>query len=340
MNHRRTSFACVIACCLGAAVVSCRKGSQPSAAEPDAAVEAGPSAADHDGHARDAFALWDGANGKKDPTAAKKMFGDACARGSQLGCTGLGIAYLDGIDGTGKDYKLAFANLRSACEAGIPRACSAFGSMYASGFGTAKDEAKAADLFSTSCERGEQRGCVRLALFYATGSGGLPKDLKRATDLLKKACDAGNAAGCAGAADILRAAKASPAEAMPYAERACEMKHGEGCSVLASLYGEKQDAIKQHEFAQRACDLDSASGCTALGALLLGGSGIAADHKKARAAAEKACERENPSALGCYLLATMWRRGWGGESNGFTADGYLKKSCDLGNPSACKDLRR
>jgi len=300
--------------------------------------------------ARAAFHLWDGDGdgGAKDRVGAQKVFVDTCGHGSQLGCAGLSLTYLDGVNGTGKDFKKALALLQPACDAKIGRACSALGNVYSLAEGVPKDESKAADLYKVACDANEARGCHQLGLFYALGKGGLPKDEPHAFALLKSACDAGRSDACHITAVAYRHGDGTPkstADALKYAQRACEGSHGDrsgdGCNFLAGFYergeGVPKDSKKAAELTKDACDLESASGCATLAAFLMRDS-VPLDFKGAHQAAAKACDGDD--ADGCYMLATCEARGWGTERSPMTADTFMKKACDLGNATACKEFRR
>jgi len=298
--------------------------------------------------ARVGFGMWDGDSGTKDRPGAQKVFVETCGQGSPLGCTGLAIAFLDGVNGTGKDNKKAFALLQPACDVKIGRACSALGNMSADGEGLPKDESKAADLYKLACDAGEARGCHRLGIFYALGKGGLPKDETHAFALLKSACEAGRSDACHIAAVASHHGDGTPkstADAVKYAQLACDGTHGDrsgdGCNFLAGFYfrgeGEPKDPKKAAALTKEACDLTSPSGCATYAAFLMRDA-VPPDLKGAHEAAVKACEGSD--ANGCYMLATCEARGWGTERSPMTADTYMKKACDLGNATACKEFRR
>jgi TPR repeat protein len=304
-----------------------------------------------DQKARDGFHLWDGDADAvtKDQPGAQKVFTETCSQGSQLGCTGLAITYLDGVGGTGKDYKKALALLQPACDAKVPRACSALGNVHAFGEGLPKDENKAADLYKIACDGGEQRGCYQLALWYAVGKGGLPKDMPHAFALVKTACDTGFVDACYLVASAFRdgdGAAKSLSDALAYGTKACNGLHGkrngDGCQLLAHLYndgdGVPKDSKRAAELASIACDLGSGAGCTFYGFLLVHGSGIASDAKAAYRAFEKACAAND--AEGCFNVAICQRHGLGTERDGYAADTVMKKACDLGDATACKEFRR
>jgi len=331
-------------------VVSCKGSSQ--AANTDGGDAQAASVAAADDHARAGFRLWDGDGdgGAKDQPGAQKLFTDACAQGSQLGCTGLALTYLDGVGGTGKDYKKAVSLLQPACDAKIPRACSALGNVYADGEGVAKDENKAGDLYKIACDGGEPRGCFGLGLLYAQGHGGLPKDEPHALTLMKTACDGGVVEGCYAVAIFFRdgagsAVAKSPSDAAHYAQLACDgvggRRSADGCKLLGLFYddgtGVPKDRKKERELLATSCDLGSASGCAAYGGLMLR-DGMAADRKVAAEAFGKACDGND--AQGCYGLATCERQGWGTDRSPMSADDHLKKACDLGSASACREYRR
>jgi TPR repeat protein len=293
-----------------------------------------------------AFHLWDGDGdaGRKDQSGAQKLFTETCGQGSQLGCTGLAIGDLDGVNGTGKDYKKALALLQPACDAKNGRACSALGSMYANADGVPEDKSKAGDLYKTACDLGEMRGCDRLADLYIAGQGGLPQDRKRGFDLYLKACEGGLPSGCSDVANaylVGYGVARSRGDACKYAQKACTGNDGDGCAWLAGCYSDGEswpkDKKKSVDIAKMSCErFDSARGCTVWGALLWGGDGVPKSLSAATGALTKACDGN--SAEGCLGLATLQRQR--GSDYIVVADTAMKKACDLGNATACKEFRR
>ncbi len=327
-------------------IAGCKGGREHAVALDTGDAQAAATSAAADEKAHTGFRLWDGNGdgGAKDQPGAQKVFAETCSQGSQVGCTGLALTYLDGVNGTGKDYKKAVSLLQAACDAKVPRACSALGNSYWSGDGVPKDENKAADLYKTACDGGEPRGCFGLARMYDLGKGGLPKDQPRAFALFKSACEGGVADACfvvgMDLQDGVGTSKSKP-DAVRYAQRACDGGSGEGCRMLGLLYddgtGVPKDRKKERELLAKSCDLGSATGCFAYGGLLLR-DGAKADQTTAAGAFAKACDDDN--AQGCYGLATCERQGWGLPRNPMGADTHLKKACDLGNATACKEFRR
>jgi TPR repeat protein len=299
--------------------------------------------ADADTKATEGFRKWDGQAEPKNQREAQRLFIDACDKGSQLGCAGLGLSYLDGVDGTGKDYEKALRLLQPACDAKVGRACSCLGGMNTSGNGVPKDRNKATQFYRTACELAELRGCRGLAAFYQAGEGGLPKDMKQGFDLYKKACDGGLASGCSWVANsYLRGYGVSKSResACTFAQKACDGNDGMGCEQLAHCFSDgitvPKDAKKAVELARRSCEvLGHARGCGTLGGMLLAGDGGRTDAAKAF---EKACDGDD--ADGCFGLAMCQRQGWGVSASPLSADQTMKKACDLGSASACKEFRR
>jgi len=65
-------------------------------------------------------------------------------------------------DGVPKNYLLAMADFRKACDGGNAPACSRLGDLYETGFGVSKDPAKAAALYRKACDLGDAPACERL----------------------------------------------------------------------------------------------------------------------------------------------------------------------------------
>ena len=115
-----------------------------------AALRAAVARANADKQATEAFKLWDGQGISKDQPSAQRSFDTSCQQGSPLGCAGLGVSFLDGVNGTGKDYTKALLQLASPCNAKVARACSALAFMHLRGLGTPKEGREAARSGKTS----------------------------------------------------------------------------------------------------------------------------------------------------------------------------------------------
>lgn len=286
--------------------------------------------------ARRGFAIWEKPKQERDEAEAQLLFQDACNRGSQLGCAGLGAMYLF----ASKDVEQAIELLTRACEARIGRACASLAVAYESGIGVTRDGSKAMTIARDSCSAGEYRACVLYARAMLFGDHGVARDPSKSRELAEKACASNIASGCTLAGLVQSSAVGNAIVAQKWLDKGCTLGDGPGCAALAVQYfrgglpGEAQGiAISPErgvEFATKACELGTQRGCSLLAKALANGEGIAQDLRRAHALAEQACS--NADAAGCSIAAQIAQK----EGNTDAARRFLERSCNLGNTVACR----
>jgi uncharacterized protein len=282
------------------------------------------------------FALWEKPKKDRDEAAAQLAFQDACDRGSQLGCAGLGAIYLSGSKNPAKGIEL----VQHACDAKVLRACASLSVAYESGIGVDKDGAKAAAIAKNACDAGEHRACVLYGRPLLFGDFGLNKDPTRSRDLGIKACDAKIGSGCTLAGLAFSNGLGDAVAASKWLQKGCDLGDGQGCAAAATQFfrgglpGDAQGVTvspgRGVELAMRACDLDAPVGCTLLAKAFANGEGVARDLERARQLARKACDESD--ALGCSVAAQIARA----DGNENEAISFLQRSCSLGNSVACR----
>jgi serine/threonine protein kinase len=90
-----------------------------------------------------------------------------------------------------KQFVLARALFKQACDAGDMRACNYLGSLYYQGLGGGQSTELAESVFGIACDKGTFSSCANLGTIYQ--DSGKTKD---ARTYFKKACDGGSAKGC------------------------------------------------------------------------------------------------------------------------------------------------
>ncbi len=161
------------------------------------------------------------------PGDASKLFEQACALGSGLGCLRVaGAAELGGAAARGR----AAAFYQRACEAGEPAGCSNFlalalsitgpvragsllqeeltacdredslacwfvGDLYRDGLGIPRSLTNAASFYQRACAAEEPLACTSLGEMYLAGQG-VAKDGRRAAALFRTACQEGDDDAC------------------------------------------------------------------------------------------------------------------------------------------------
>lgn len=282
------------------------------------------------------FALYDAPNRDRDQAQAQKLFQDACDHQNSLGCAGLGITYMAGVDGTGKDGAKGVKLLTAACESKVGRACSALSVVYASGLGVEKDTIKAAELAHAACDMGEERGCAQYAGRLFTGEDRVLKDPQQGFKLAKAACDGGVSSGCA----ILNVAytrgdgtERNPAEAQNALQKACDLEDGASCMRLAVQYfgyGDAKPSEKAAAMVTRACELGEQRACSDLAGRMLEGSGaVQQDKARAQVLAEAACSKDD--TYGCGVAGIIAQR----DHRSNDAVQFWTRGCKLGDKKVC-----
>lgn len=83
-------------------------------------------------------------------------------------------------------------------------------------------------------------------------------------------------------------------QALPYYEKACDLKHKDSCSLVGYAYkngeGAKQDFTKARKYYKKACDMESGEGCLDLAFLYVKGQGVKQDKAMAKKYYGKACD--------------------------------------------------
>jgi hypothetical protein len=102
------------------------------------------------------------AKDKKDAEQSQYSFRRACYGGGEPeGCAWLGTLYAEGKGGLNASPKLAISFLEKGCKDGSARACDGLGDLVKAGKGTAKDPARAKELFTKACTAGHAPACKK-----------------------------------------------------------------------------------------------------------------------------------------------------------------------------------
>ena len=201
--------------------------------------------------------------------------------------------------------------------------------------------AQTPDTCDEGCEGGNGEDCDELGVAYAKGLGGLTEDDAKALTLFDKACELKHANGCKNGSIFYREAAKDPQHALELAERGCELKLAESCNeagvILDQGQGVAEDDSKAVSWFERACTGGSPMGCANLGNLLsTGRSGAEKDLEGAAAAWEKACGLDEFRA--CNNVGVAYCEGEGVEKNVAKGIELLTKSCTGKYGMACGNL--
>jgi hypothetical protein len=119
----------------------------------------------------------------------------ACDLGDHRACVKVAEALYNGADDVAQDADLGAWMFRQACEGGEPTGCVNAGWAALKSGDPAPGEA-AAPLFARACTGTVTIGCLGLGTIYRDGRD-TAKDPARAAELFKKACDGGVKPACA-----------------------------------------------------------------------------------------------------------------------------------------------
>jgi TPR repeat protein len=243
----------------------------------------------------------------------------------------------------------AVVDRQRRCDANVGQACGELASHYLEA--PSKDSARAAALARRACDLGDAAGCFTLSSLYGSGDG-LPRDEARALATNARAeelaragaCGAGGSMeGCIGIIKGLNASNAerSTALAPDTARASCEQGDPLMCMDLARLYFTggptvAKDPAKAAQYqgaAMRlwkdACERGVGSACrTVAVSLARPAPGEAPDFDRAAAYAKRGCNDDH-DALSCVMLGGMYERG-----EGVTQDAARGKRCSDDNARA------
>src|ERR1019366_408027 len=225
----------------------------------------------------------------------------------------------------------AVVDRQRRCDANVAEACAEVARHYLEA--PTKDSVRAAALARRGCDLGSAAGCFTLSSLYGSGDG-LPRDEARALAANARAeelarADArgagGSMEGCIGIIKGLNASNAERSTALaPDTARAyCEQGDPMMCMDLARLYFTggptvAKDPAKVAEYqgaAMRlwkdACDRGVGSACRTVAlSLARPGPGGAPDFDRAAVYAKRGCNDDH-DALSCVMLSGMYERGEG-----------------------------
>jgi uncharacterized protein len=199
--------------------------------------------------------------------------------------------------------KDSFEECTAQCDKGHAGSCGTLGSMYASGYKTSRDAAKAAPLFKKACDGGEFASCVALGDVTFHGKG-VSADPAAGVKLYQQGCDNGVAVGCRLEGQAIlegKGASADPTRAFGRLRQACEGGDDVGCGMAGNLLvsgkGTDKDVAKAAVLFQRACNGSDAESCNALGMLYeTGGPGVPKNAMIAKMTYQRGCWRMNANA--------------------------------------------
>ena len=234
--------------------------------------------------------------------------------------------------------------LEKACRAGVPKACTLAGNLYAIG----TDHAGDPPLLHKACDTGNLAACTSLAWVYRSGTGVVRDDATSAA-LLAQACDRGVALACyelgsAGDGSVRAGSAVSTQSSAPSTapwKNACDGLKMWGCrrvSEMLEALGTSlvRDDARAATYYQAGCAHGDSAACHSLGTHYDTGRGVPKDEDRAVSLYQKACDDGNGSA--CGDLGQMHSLGRGATKDEAKAVSFFQRGCDAGDAVACNAL--
>ena len=236
----------------------------------------------------------------KDLAGAYRAFVAGCAADGRGNCYMAAIVLQDSDPG---DPPKVRALLGQACDLGMAKACGVLGVHLFTGYGGAKDVAKALALVTNGCDGKDGQSCYNAGVFHRDGNGVAASDAK-AYELFTRGCELEDAKGCNEAGVWLMTGRQhtkDPKAGVALFEKACGLDDAL-CFHLAMATdrgegGLRKDPAKARELYTKACEADSMAACNDLADDLTKGIGGPKDLARAKQLFQRACDGGNE--LGC-----------------------------------------
>ncbi len=234
------------------------------------------------------------------------------------------------------------ARLEASTKKGDADAANSLGWLYATGAGTAKDNAAAARWYRKAADAGLPEAMTRLGLMYANGQG-VTKDPTQAVRWYRGAADknyAGAIAALGTMYELGLGVGKDLAEAARLYRKAADMGHHNAMYSLGSLYagglGLPQDDAEAVIWYRRAAEADHAAAIASLGYMYEKGRGVFNDDAQAVRLYRKAVDFGQSGAM--HLLAGMYLEGRGVAKDEAAAARLYRRAADLGHSGSMTAL--
>lgn len=199
-------------------------------------------------------------------------------------------------------------------------------------FGSAAQQAEAADLLSAACEEGQMRACREFGgILFGRGA------LEDAAGFYARACDGGNLFGCADLANNhSRGAgvEQDAAKAAAYADLACADLTSAACTTAIMDFHQVDEPAAMVRYA-KACEAGNLWGCHWSGTRRIR-SADSSGHGAGLSYLETGCKAGLINSCGAILEARLDHKGL---SEAYAlAEAILEKACAKGHTEACQML--
>ena len=191
-------------------------------------------------------------NAKDFETAAPILIG-LCEKGYAQTCATAGQMTANGT-GVQQDVPKAVKLLTIGCEGKNVASCRNAAMIHEQAAPPIRNQEQAARFELKACDLGHMRSCQKLGYRYVTGVGA-QKDRETAFYLANKACKGNDGEGCADMGRLYlpfpknpeKGPQYDPAKAAEYYRKACDLKSGRGCALLADKHETGVGVGKDHD---------------------------------------------------------------------------------------------
>lgn len=276
----------------------------------------------------------------------------SCDLGNVRGCNAL--AYnLNGSVGTSRDQIEAMRIFERTCEQGVASSCAAAAETYLTGDGAfPKTPGRSLYFRTKACENGRVSDCRDAGAMVSRGEG-TAKNPARAQELYARGCQGDDAISCFYAGRILERGALrgdytgeTIHQIIGFYERGCELDQAEACYNRGvqdneGRFGRTQSTVAAVPWMEKACTLGKSDGCYNLGSWLISGRAGRTDGRRAIELLGPLCLRDkDPDIQACNNAGTAAYRGSGMAAPDFdSARKFYTRACYEGGLTAsCRTL--
>ena len=207
---------------------------------------------------------------------------------------------------------------------------------------------EAGEFFRKSCDLDFANGCFNLAELFFHGMEN--QKFREAVVLYSRACRLKHGHSCHILGEIMGNESYYAGDNVNmmhnmelsslYLQKSCELKDGDGCNDMGTLYYSGERLAVNRKEARRffwlACNYGNADGCVRLGHIYQDGIDVSPDGLSAEKYYLMACDRDNGE--GCFRLASIYMKSSDETNENRTEEAYryAQQSCSLDFAEGCR----
>ncbi|MBU1241388.1 sel1 repeat family protein [Myxococcota bacterium] len=224
---------------------------------------------------------------------------EACMLGELNSCATLSTLYYDGKV-LPVSYESSLFYARRGCSGGNGGSCLLAARIFRFGQGIKPNFDESLRYLKESCSLRNWEACIEAGQIFLNS----PKpyhNVKAAIDLFDKGCKNKNLPSCAELGIVFEGT--DPAKAKVIHEAACEKGELRSCNRLGTMLLADEASLKKHgklarKIFEKTCNLKDGEGCFQLGSLYERGIGVPKSHRQMITLTKKACELKHADACG------------------------------------------